>query len=99
MARSFCEKLLDSGNIRIPILLRQQIFTYFRDHSKNVFSACGKALCDIYEYSLPKYSLEIVMNYMYEPLVENMESGEMKNREGAGCVMLCWIRHLIAKNR
>jgi hypothetical protein len=77
LARACKDGLLENGNIRLPLIMQKMIFGYFKDHSRNVYSACGKALCDIYEFSLPKYSLEIVMHYMFEPLVELLKSRDL----------------------
>jgi hypothetical protein len=68
LARTFKSKLLNKGNIKAPMYMAQLIFTFFNDLNPKVYKAAGQAFCDVYEFSLPKHSLEIVLNFMFEPL-------------------------------
>ena len=69
------------------------------DHNVKISREVGKALCDIYEFCLPKGSREIVMAFMYEPLVERISEGERKARNACANILLVWIKHLVSKGR
>lgn len=100
LAEVYKENLIEEGNsLRLLVRLAEVIQSYFRDLNRNVHKAAAVALCDLYQYSLPKSSQQVVFSFMYDPLHSILTTGiDVQVQQAAALTLLVWIQHLSTEN-
>ena len=77
---------------RILSHLRQY---YLISNSYMVHKSCSRAICDIYDYCMPKDNIKSIYMIFFEPFFEILSSGTGKStQEGAAICLMDFIYHL-----
>ena len=79
LAQIYQTNLIEKGSLNNIIKLAELIHNYFNDMSRKVHEAAARSLCDLYEFCLPKVSVEMILSFMYEPLNSIMTHGNNLN--------------------
>lgn len=96
LAQIYQTNLIEKGSLNNIIKLAELIHNYFNDMSRKVHEAAARSLCDLYEFCLPKVSVEMILSFMYEPLNSIMTHGNNLNAQKGVCLaFFIWSRTLI----
>lgn len=87
VANVYRERIEEDGMKTVNKMI-EMILDFFNDLNRQVHEAAATALCEVYEYCIPKENVDVILGTLYDPLEIAMTSGvNTKSQQAAALSM------------